>query len=229
MADPGLGYEEDAIPPNVYLRPWECATPPFCIVGNLYYVGNTSVSSHLIDTGDGLILLDTTFPQTVYLLLESIRRLGFDPDALRYILHCRGHYDHFGGTRTIVELTGAKTVMGEQDIEIIESSAELYWAPEYGVEFHETFAVDVPLSEGGTLCLGNTSSDTCTSRATRPVQCPISGKWRLRDRAMQWHPRRTWTEHADGGLSCPVRSPIEQAETVCDILSPLKRGASADR
>ena len=60
-------------------RPWKFAVAPFRVIGNVYYVGNSNVSSHLIDTGDGLILLDTAFPQTVYLLLESIRRLGFDP------------------------------------------------------------------------------------------------------------------------------------------------------
>ena len=55
--------------------------------------------SHLIDTGDGLILIDTAYPQTVYLLLESIRRLGFGPADIRYLLNCHAHYDHCGGTR----------------------------------------------------------------------------------------------------------------------------------
>ena len=87
-------------------RPWEFRVEPFRIAGNVHYVGNSDVSSHLIDTGDGLILLDTAFPQTVYLLLESVRRLGFRPDDLRWIVHCHGHYDHFGGTRALGELTG---------------------------------------------------------------------------------------------------------------------------
>jgi metallo-beta-lactamase class B len=145
------------MPPGICTRPWEYHVHPFRIIGNLYYVGNKDVSSHLIDTGEGLILLDTAFPQTVYLLLESIRRLGFDPDDIRYILHCHGHYDHFGGTRAIVELTGAKTGLGKEDIEILRDRPELSWAPEYGVRFYETFQVDVPLSDGDTISLGNTS------------------------------------------------------------------------
>jgi len=140
---------------DICIHPWDYAIAPFRIAGPLYYVGNKNVSSHLIDTGEGLILLDTAFPQTVYLLLESIRRLGFDPADLHTILHCHGHYDHFGGTRATVELTGARTAMGEDDAFILTERPELSWAPEYGVEFHESFALDIPLRDGQTLTVGN--------------------------------------------------------------------------
>ena len=143
-------------------HPWEYAVEPFRIAGDLYYMGNRDVSSHLIDSGAGLILLDTTYPQTVYLLLESIRRLGFNPDDIAYILHHHGHYDHFGGTRAIVELTGAKTCLGAADIEVLETRPELSWGPEYGVAFCETFAVDIPLNDGDVISLGNTSV-TCVA------------------------------------------------------------------
>ena len=109
------------MPADICTYPWKYHVKPFRIIGNLYYVGNGDVSSHLIDTDRGLILLDTAFPQTVYLLLESVRRLGFNPDDIRYILHCHGHYDHFGGTRALVELTGAKAALGADDIEILEA------------------------------------------------------------------------------------------------------------
>ena len=140
---------------DICIHPWDYAVEPFRIAGSLYYVGNRDVSSHLIDTGEGLVLLDTTFPQTVYLLLESIRRLGFDPADLHTILHCHGHYDHFGGTRAIAELTGARTVMGEDDAFILAERPELSWAPEYGVEFCESFALDCPVADGRVLRVGN--------------------------------------------------------------------------
>lgn len=145
------------MPADICIHPWKYGVEPFRIAGNLYYVGNSNVSSHLIDTGQGLILLDTAFPQTLYLLLESIRRLEFDPDDIRYILHCHGHYDHFGGTRALVELTGAKTALGKGDVEILTERPNLSWAPEYGVEFYETFEVDRPLLDRETLALGTTS------------------------------------------------------------------------
>ena len=40
-------------------RPYLMNRAPFQIRGNLYFVGNLWCSSHLIDTGEGLILLDT--------------------------------------------------------------------------------------------------------------------------------------------------------------------------
>jgi metallo-beta-lactamase class B len=141
---------------DICIHPWDYAVEPFCIAGPLYYVGNKNVSSHLIDTGEGLVLLDTAFPQTVYLLFESIRRLGFDPADLHTILHCHAHYDHCGGTRAIVELTGARTAMGEDDAFILTERPELSWAPEYGVEFHEPFTLDVPLRDGQTFGVGTT-------------------------------------------------------------------------
>lgn len=144
-------------PARVCTHPWEFATEPFRIAGNLYYAGNTNVSSHLIDTSDGLVLIDTTYPQTVYLLLESIRKLGFDPVAISAILHVHAHYDHLGGTRAVVELTGAETYLGEADIEIIEKRRDETWAPQYGLGFHEYFKVDHPLSGGDVVRIGETA------------------------------------------------------------------------
>jgi metallo-beta-lactamase class B len=144
---------------DICIHPWNHWVDPFCIAGDLYYVGNKNVSSHLIDTGEGLILLDTAFPQSVYMLLESVRRLGFDPMDIRQIVNTHAHYDHFGGTRAIMELTGAKTVLGKHDAFILTDRPELSWAPEYGPEFYETFEVDRLLSDGDKITLGRTTID----------------------------------------------------------------------
>lgn len=85
--------------PEILAHPWKFYVEPFRIAGGLYFVGNADVSVYLIDTGDGLILLDTAFPQTLYLLLESIRRLGFDPEAWVQFLDLRQRQarQQFGG------------------------------------------------------------------------------------------------------------------------------------
>lgn len=62
-----------------YANPAISYVEPFKIADNLYYVGDKQVCIHLIDTGDGLILLDSGFPCATYLLIESIWRAGFDP------------------------------------------------------------------------------------------------------------------------------------------------------
>ena len=142
---------------DLCMHPWLYRVEPFLIAGNLYYVGNSDVSSYLIDTGDGLLVIDTAFPQTCYQIVDSIWRLGFDPKDVRLILHSHGHYDHFGGTRALAELTGAETCLGKDDIAILEQKPELSWAPEYGVPFYEVFSVDRPLFDGDAVELGATS------------------------------------------------------------------------
>jgi len=153
---------------RICTHPWEFAVEPFRMVGNLYYVGNSDVSCHLVDTGDGLILIDTAFPQTVYLLLESIRRLGFDPRDIEYILHTHQHYDHSAGTPAMVGMTGAKTALGREDIPYVRERPEMTWAPEYGVEYYEEFDVDVPLDDGSVIELGNTRIECMASPGHTP-------------------------------------------------------------
>ena len=69
---------------EVYEAPWKYDISPFQITDDIWYVGNASVASHIIDTGEGLLLIDTGYPQTTYLLIESIRAAGFDPNAIQW-------------------------------------------------------------------------------------------------------------------------------------------------
>ena len=139
--------------------PWLYDTEPFNMAENIYYVGNKSVSSHLFDTGDGLLLLDTTYMQTAYLLLESIRKLGFNPNDIRWILHSHGHYDHFGGTRILVEKYGCKTYFPERDICFLKEKNVLNYAHDAGLDYEIPygmyFDVDVPVHDGEEFEFGN--------------------------------------------------------------------------
>ena len=80
---------------------------PFKIFDNVYYVGLQSVSSYLITTNQGLILIDPTYDYTADLVLDSIRELGFDPVEIEYLLITHGHGDHASGAKVIQEATGA--------------------------------------------------------------------------------------------------------------------------
>lgn len=119
---------------------YEGAIEPFKIIGNVYFVGTTPASSHLIDTGDGLILIDTGYEDTLFLLINSIYRLGFSPYDIKYIIHTHWHGDHTAATAALVHLTGAKTFIGEKD----EKKVSRYFIP------------DVLLKEGDAVELGNT-------------------------------------------------------------------------
>ena len=97
--------------------PWEGSFPAVKIFGNLYFVGTKPASTHIIDTGEGLILIDTGYFNTLYLVINSIYKLGFDPKDIRYIVNSHWHDDHTGGTKALAELSGAETLIGRYDAE----------------------------------------------------------------------------------------------------------------
>ena len=139
-----------------YICPWENDFHPFCIFGNLYFIGTEAASSHLIDTGEGLILLDSGYQHSLYLLINKIHELGFSPYEIKYILHTHGHIDHFGATRALVELTGAKTFIGKPDRDYANGKLDLSYAKELDMEFNEVFEPDVLINDGDIIRLGNT-------------------------------------------------------------------------
>lgn len=135
---------------DICQAPWKYAVEPFHIIGSLYYVGNSWVSVYLIDTGNGLLLIDTAMAQNVYLTLEGIRKLGFDPRDIRWILLSHAHYDHCGGAAAIANYSGAKIYMGKEDLFFLTERPELIHT--YGnfqpFEVAETYQDGEPMQFG---------------------------------------------------------------------------------
>ncbi len=98
-----------------YKTPSIAYIEPFKIADELYYVGDKKVCIHLIDAGDGLILIDSGFFGATHLLVDSIWRAGFDPKNIRWIIHTHGHYDHFGASEEFRNLYGAKLAISKVD------------------------------------------------------------------------------------------------------------------
>ena len=68
-------------------KPWTAAIEPFQVAPQTYFVaGQTWVGCFLIDTGDGLILIDTAIPESAYMLVDSIYKLGYKPTDIKKIL-----------------------------------------------------------------------------------------------------------------------------------------------
>ena len=130
---------------------------PIKIFGNLYFVGTKPASVHVIDTGDGLIMLDTGYQHSLYIVIDNMYRMGLSPHDVKYIFLTHGHIDHFGAAKTLKELTGAKIVLGKEDKDYANGKLDLSYAKELDMEFNETFEPDILLSDGDEISLGNTT------------------------------------------------------------------------
>lgn len=149
--------------------PWKHYMEPFKIKGNLYFVGCWAASSHLLDTKDGLVLIDTGYPQNLYLLIYSIHKLGFDVKDIKHIVHSHGHYDHCGATKALVELTGAKTYIGRGDEQYVDGTLDLTWAKELGYrDYYEEFTADVIMEDGDVLDFGDTKIEIVSTPGHTP-------------------------------------------------------------
>lgn len=148
--------------------PWKEHMEPFRIKGNLYFVGCIAASSHLIETEEGLILIDTGYPQGLYMLIDAIYKLGFNPYDIKYILHSHGHYDHLGATKALCELIGAKTFIGKGDEDYANGKLNLTWAEELGYEYYEAFEPDVIMNDGDKIKLGSTEIEVVSTPGHTP-------------------------------------------------------------
>ncbi len=141
-------------------NPWEVGANlgdavPARILGNLYFVGTRPASTHILDTGDGLVMLDSGYRQSLPLVLSHMREVGLNPMDLRYIVHTHGHIDHMGATAELVRMTGAKTFLGREDRDYANGTLDLTYARELGMVWDDPFEPDVLLTDGDTISLGN--------------------------------------------------------------------------
>ena len=98
---------------------WNKPVKAFRVIGNIYYVGASEVSSFLITTPKGHILLDSGFTETVPLIQDSVKQLGFDLRDVKVLINSHAHYDHAAGLAQLKELTGASLAVSEADAELL--------------------------------------------------------------------------------------------------------------
>ena len=129
---------------------------PVKVFGNLYFAGTIPASVHVIDTGDGLIMLDTGYQQSLYAVIDNMYRTGLNPHDIKYILLTHGHIDHFGAAKALRELTGAKLAIGKEDRDYANGKLDLSYAKELKLEYNETFEPDILICDGDIIEHGNT-------------------------------------------------------------------------
>ena len=86
------------------------AFPPHKVIGNIYYVGTRTLSSYLITTPAGNILINSTYERNVRTIEKSVTELGFKFSDIRILLGTHAHGDHQEGDALTKELTGAQVV-----------------------------------------------------------------------------------------------------------------------
>jgi len=123
------------------------AFPPHRVIGNVYYVGTRTLSSYLITTPAGHILINSTYERNVRTIAASVAQLGFVFTDVKILLGTHAHGDHQEGDALVKELTGAQVMAMAEDVPALRAIAP-------GGKPHP---VDRVLRDGETVTLGGTS------------------------------------------------------------------------
>jgi metallo-beta-lactamase class B len=134
-------------------REWNQAIPPFRIAGPLYYVGMANVTSLLVTTDRGHILIDGAFQESAARILDNVRALGFKPEDIKILLSTHAHTDHAGGLAEIKAKTGARLYAGAADAAQLARGGRGDFAFGDDLPFPPVTA-DVAMKDGDTLELG---------------------------------------------------------------------------
>ena len=127
---------------NYIANPWLAEMPPYQVIPHIYYVGNQYVGSYLLDTQQGLTLIDVALQETAYLLFESIRKLGFNPKEIRRILISHGHVDHCGAGFVVQEYSGCEIWFPPDDSFFLTKRRDLILEEAHVPEFTVTNIYD---------------------------------------------------------------------------------------
>lgn len=156
-----------AWPPS-WIRPAE----PFHLADNLYYVGSDGLSSWLITTTEGHILIDAPMAQNVDLIEGNIRKLGFRVEDVKVLLASHAHFDHVAGLARIKADTGATLAASAGDREALEKGV-YPGSEEVAFLRFDPVKVDRVLRHGDTVSLGGV---TLTAHVT-PGHSPGCTTW----------------------------------------------------
>jgi metallo-beta-lactamase class B len=134
---------------------WTEPFPPFRIAGNLYYVGSKGLANYLITTPQGHILINSDLEASVPLIRASVEKLGFKFTDIRVLLISHAHWDHDAGSAAVKKLTGAKYMVMDADVPVVESGGKADF--QYGSQpasLYPPTKVDRVLHDGDEVKLG---------------------------------------------------------------------------
>jgi metallo-beta-lactamase class B len=137
---------------------WNRSQKPFRVFGNTYYVGPHGLSSILITSPAGHVLIDGDLPQSVKQIVASIRALGFKIEDVKIILNSHVHFDHAGGIAELQRLSGARVIASEWSAGVMKKGGVGRGDPQYGTVAPIARVENVTiLDDGETFAVGRVS------------------------------------------------------------------------
>lgn len=110
---------------------WNRPQKPFRIFGNTYYVGTHGLSSILITSQAGHVLIDGALPDSAPQIAGNIRLLGFRVRDMKIILNSHAHFDHAGGIAALQRLSGARVMASEWSARVLKTGGPVKGDPQY--------------------------------------------------------------------------------------------------
>lgn len=97
-------------------HPWKYSVPVYRVAPHVWQVGGQDdVCAYLLDSGQGLILIDTGYQASLYLMIDRIWKSGHNPRDIRNILLSHWHWDHVNGCAGVAEMSNAEIWLSEED------------------------------------------------------------------------------------------------------------------
>jgi len=112
---------------------WNQPQQPFRIYGNTYYVGPRGLTSILLTSKAGHVLIDSALPESVPQVVANIRSLGFRIEDVKLIVNSHVHFDHGGGIAELQRLSRAKVAASPWSVEVLTKSGVGKGDPQFGV------------------------------------------------------------------------------------------------
>jgi metallo-beta-lactamase class B len=130
--------------------------PEHHVIGNIYFVGSKGLGIYLVTTPQGHILINAGLADSVPLIQQSVEKAGFRFSDIKILLISHAHFDHDAGAARIKKLTGAKYMVMDSDVPVVESGGreDFFYAHTPGM-LYPSAKVDRVLHDGDTVSLGD--------------------------------------------------------------------------
>ncbi|HLV88460.1 MAG TPA: subclass B3 metallo-beta-lactamase [Candidatus Sulfotelmatobacter sp.] len=129
---PCLLFGQSGTPPCSQCAVWNAPQKPFRIFGNTYYVGPHGLSSILITSNTGHVLIDGGIPESAAVIESNIRTLGFRVQDVKLIVNSHVHFDHAGGIAALQHLSGAMVAASPWSAAVLRHGGVGKGDPQYG-------------------------------------------------------------------------------------------------